>query len=146
MLFFLPQNNIFAYVSCDYVGKIKEKESYQGDSEETSVNMGDWEYFYFELVQLYGDAIIVKKPLDVTDPELKTARNDRSEVIDFAIEDLEAAAELLPKFSELSTEDNGRISQEGCWAFLSRVALYEGTWQKSRGNAERGKAGTVIAQ
>ena len=32
-----------AYVSCDYVGKIKEKESYQGDSEETSVNMGDWE-------------------------------------------------------------------------------------------------------
>ena len=85
----------------------------------------------FELVQLYGDAIIVKKPLDVTDPELKTARNDRSEVIDFAIEDLEAAAELLPKFSELSTEDNGRISQEGCWAFLSRVALYEGTWQRA---------------
>ena len=102
-------------------------------------------YFYFELVQLYGDAIIVKKPLDVTDPELKTARNDRSEVIDFAIEDLEAAAELLPKFSELSTEDNGRISQEGCWAFLSRVALYEGTWQKSRGNAERGKALLDIA-
>ena len=32
-----------SYVSCDYVGKIKEKESYQGDSEETSVNMGDWE-------------------------------------------------------------------------------------------------------
>ena len=77
--------------------------------------------------------------------ELKTARNDRSEVIDFAIEDLEAAAELLPKFSELSTEDNGRISQEGCWAFLSRVALYEGTWQKSRGNAERGKALLDIA-
>src|SRR5699024_1807214 len=38
-----------------------------------------------------------------------------------------------------------RISQEGCWAFLSRVALYEGTWQKSRGNIERGKALLDIA-
>ena len=28
-------------------------------------------YCYFELLQLYGDAIITKTPLDVTDPELK---------------------------------------------------------------------------
>ena len=26
-------------------------------------------YCYFELLQLYGDAIITKTPLDVTDPE-----------------------------------------------------------------------------
>lgn len=32
-----------AYVSFDYLGKIKEKESYDGESEETSVNIGDWE-------------------------------------------------------------------------------------------------------
>ncbi len=95
-------------------------------------------YTYFDLVQLYGNAIIVQKPLDVTSPELKVAQNDRSEVIDFVLQDLEEAAALLPKFSELTGEDNGRISREGCWAFISRVALYEGTWQKFRGNAERG--------
>ena len=77
-------------------------------------------YSYFELVQLYGNAIIVTKPLNVTDPELKVAQNDRSEVIDFIIKDLEDAALLLPKYAEV---ENGRISQEGCWAFLSRVAL-----------------------
>ena len=32
-----------AYISCDYLGKIKEEESYKGESEETSVNIGDWE-------------------------------------------------------------------------------------------------------
>lgn len=99
-------------------------------------------YSYFELVQLYGNAIIVTKPLNVTDPELKVAQNDRSEVIDFIIKDLEDAALLLPKYAEV---ENGRISQEGCWAFLSRVALYEGTWQKFRDNVERGKSLLDIA-
>ena len=56
---------------------------------------------------------------------------------DFIIKDLKEAVPLLPKFSEI--QEYGRISREGCQAFLSRVALYEGTWQKSRGNVERGK-------
>lgn len=96
-------------------------------------------YSYFDLLQFYGDAIIITQPLDVTSPELKVAQNDRSEVVDFMIEDLETAAPMLPRFSELTTNDAGRISREGCWAFLSRVALYEGTWQKFRGNEERGR-------
>ena len=50
---------------------------------------------------------------------------------------MKEAVPLLPKFSEI--QEYGRISREGCQAFLSRVALYEGTWQKSRGNVERGK-------
>ena len=54
-----------------------------------------------------------------------------------SLKDLKEAVPLLPKFSEI--QEYGRISREGCQAFLSRVALYEGTWQKSRGNVERGK-------
>lgn len=96
-------------------------------------------YSYFDLLQFYGDAIIITQPLDVTSPELRVAQNDRSEVADFIIEDLETAAPMLPRFTELTTDDAGRISREGCWAFLSRVALYEGTWQKFRGNEERGR-------
>ena len=93
-------------------------------------------YCYFELLQLYGDVIITKKPLDVTDPEMKVARNDRSEVVDFMIQDLKDAAGQLPLTSAV---ENGRVGIEGAWAFLSRVALYEGTWQKFRGNEARGK-------
>jgi len=93
-------------------------------------------YCYFDLLQLFGDVIITKKPLDVTDPEMSVARNDRSEVVDFIIQDLEEATELLPLTSAV---ENGRVGSEGAWAFLSRVALYEGTWQKFRGNEARGK-------
>ena len=93
-------------------------------------------YCYFEFLQLYGDVIITKKPLDVTDPEMKVARNDRSEVVDFMIQDLKDAAGQLPLTSAV---ENGRVGSEGAWAFLSRVALYEGTWQKFRGNEARGK-------
>ena len=44
-------------------------------------------YSYFDLLQFYGDAIIITQPLDVTSPELRVAQNDRSEVADFIIED-----------------------------------------------------------
>ena len=94
-------------------------------------------YSYFDLLQLYGNAILVKEPMEVTDARMYVKQNDRSEVADFIIKDLKEAVPLLPKFSEI--QEYGRISREGCQAFLSRVALYEGTWQKSRGNVERGK-------
>ena len=84
-------------------------------------------YSYFDLVQLFGDVIITKEPLDITSPELRMSRNDRSEVIDFVIQDLREAAEVLPE--TITTDDEGRISKWGAYAFLSRVALYEGTWQ-----------------
>lgn len=94
-------------------------------------------YCYFDLLQLYGDAIIVEEPLEVGDPKMKVARNDRSDVTDFIIRDLKDAIELLPKARQITEE--GRISSEAAEAFLSRVALYEGTWQKFRNNESRGK-------
>lgn len=91
-------------------------------------------YLYFDLLQLYGDAIIVKNPLDIDAPELQQAQNPRGEVVDFIIQDLNDAIILLPDFKTLSASDNGRLSKEAAQAFLSRVALYEGTWQKFREN------------
>lgn len=87
-------------------------------------------YCFFDLVQIYGNVIIVRKPLDVTDPEMQQERNPRGEVIDFIIQDLQEAAEALPAFKEIASSDEGRVSSEAAYAFLSRVALYEGTWQK----------------
>lgn len=95
-------------------------------------------YSYFDLVQLYGDVIITKEPLDLSSDELQKARNSRTEVVDFIISDLRAAIERLTPATELSEE--GRVSKQAAQAFLSRVALYEGTWQKfHNSNTSRAK-------
>ncbi len=83
-------------------------------------------YFHFELVQLFGDAILVTEPLDIDSKQLFGKRNDRLEVINQCISDLKAAAELLPDVPSQA----GRLCSYTAWAFLSRVALYEGSWQK----------------
>lgn len=100
-------------------------------------------YCYFDLLQIFGDVIIVKTPLDINSPEMMKARDSRNDVVDFIIEDLNDAIDKLPKHSEIAETDKGRVSKEAAQAFLSRVALYEGTWQKFRNegqqNSERSK-------
>ncbi len=93
-------------------------------------------YNYYTLLRLFGDAIIVTRTLDVTSPELYAARNDRSEVADLILSDLDKAAELLPSVSAVEA---GYVGTETAMAFKARVALFEGTWQKFRGNTERAK-------
>ncbi|GHU80500.1 hypothetical protein FACS1894145_6950 [Bacteroidia bacterium] len=92
-------------------------------------------YCHFELVQQFGDAIIVGDVMDINSPELQKKRDSRVDVIDFIIQDLRDATE---KLSEIVPE-NGRICKYTAYAFLSRVALYEGTWQKFRGNESKAK-------
>lgn len=89
-------------------------------------------YFYFELVQIFGDVIYTDTPLDMDSEKLYGKRDDRLEVIRHCVDDLKKAVELLP---EMPTED-GRVAKGAANAFLSRVALYEGSWQKfHNGNA-----------
>lgn len=83
-------------------------------------------YLHFELVQIYGDAQILTEPLDIEHEKLYASRNPRGEVIDQCISDLEKATELLPE----TASEEGRLCKAAAWAMLSRVALYEGTWQK----------------
>ena len=83
-------------------------------------------YSYFELLQIYGDAIIVTKPLDISSPELYVSQNNRSEVADLIVSDLKEAAEALP----VTAVEKDRLTKDAALAMLSRVALYEGTWQK----------------
>ena len=87
-------------------------------------------YSYFELLQLYGDAIIVTDPIDVSSEQLSASRNDRTEVADFIVSDLNKAVTYLKKNADLTTDEQGRVSKEAAQAFLSRVALYEGTWER----------------
>lgn len=100
-------------------------------------------YLHFELVQIYGDAQILTEPLDIDNSQLYGTRNPRGEVIDQCISDLNKAIELLP---ETPAED-GRLGKDAAYALLSRVALYEGTWQKfHHNNSSRATALLNIAK
>lgn len=94
-------------------------------------------YIYFDLLQQFGGVPLVTKSLGTESPELQAARNSRDEVADLIIKDLEEAIAVLPNESAISGANKGRISKEAAQAFLARVALYEGTWQKFRNNAAR---------
>lgn len=98
-------------------------------------------YCHFELMQLYGDIIIVRDVMDINSPEMKKPRDIRTDVADFIIQDIKDA---ISKLSEDSPE-NGRINKYVANAFLSRVALYEGTWQKFRNNEAKANEYLTIA-
>lgn len=130
---------------------LQQAESYAAPSD-IATFVGEAHFFraycYFDLLQVYGDVIITRTQLDIDSPEMQMSRNSRSEVVDFIIEDLEEAVRLLPAANEISSNDEGRLSSQAASAFLSRVALYEGTWQKFRNggqNNERSKALLDIA-
>ena len=91
-------------------------------------------YLHFELVQIYGDVQLLTDVLDIDNQALYGSRNDRGEVIDQCISDLQRAAELLPE----TPAEEGRLCKDAAWAMLSRVALYEGTWQKFHAAAVSG--------
>ena len=100
-------------------------------------------YLHFELVQIYGNAQILTEPLDIDNGQLYGSRNDRGEVIDQCVSDLQKAAELLPE----TASEEGRLCRDAAYAMLSRVALYEGTWQKfHNNNSTRAKALLTIAK
>lgn len=83
-------------------------------------------YLHFELVQMFGDCIMLEEPLDMDSEKLYAKRDNRLDVINLCISDLKNAASLL---GETPSED-GRICRYTAYALLSRIALYEGTWQK----------------
>lgn len=84
-------------------------------------------YFYFKLLKAYGGVPLIDKTLTPESEELYQPRNQRNEVADFIIGDLDQAIELLP---EGEVEGKRRLSREIAQLIKSRVCLYEGTWEK----------------
>ena len=98
-------------------------------------------YLYFELVQMYGDVIYLDAPVDLDSEKLQASRDNRLTVIRNCVADLKKAVELLPDVPSAS----GRVAKGAAYAFLSRVALYEGTWQKFHG-LDQAAAGELLAE
>lgn len=119
-----------AYKRIYYTNLLLKNAASFADPASIAVPVGEAKFFrafaYFELLQIFGDAIIVTEPLDTDSEVLYGVRNNRSEVVDLIVKDLQEAAELLPETSS----ETGRLNKYIALSMLSRVALYEGTWQK----------------
>ncbi len=85
-------------------------------------------YDHFRLLRTFGDAPILKTQLSDNQAVLANAskRYPRNEVARFIIEDLEKAADLMKDKAPAS----GRLCKTTAYALISRVALYEATWEK----------------
>jgi len=92
-------------------------------------------YNYWNLVKKYGGVPKITVVLDVSSPELYTPKSSQAEIIDFIIADLDNAIDKLPLQSELTADELGRTTRGAALALKARAALYQGTWSKSRGEA-----------
>jgi hypothetical protein len=82
---------------------------------------------YFNLVKTYGDIQWLDKELGTSSPELYAPRDPRNFVVDKIIASLDTAALYL---TEDKTRGSGRVNKWMALLLQSRVALYEGTWEK----------------
>lgn len=85
-------------------------------------------YEYFRLLRNYGDLPLITKVMDDDEAALTVAskRYPRNVVARFIIDDLKKAIEMLQE----DAPETGRICKDAAYAFLSRVALYEGAWER----------------
>jgi hypothetical protein len=97
-------------------------------------------WYYFALVQKYGDVPWYSSELKpIFEEELSRSRDPRTLVADSILADLDKAIDYLDYKSDVG---NNRINKETALAFKSRVALYEGTWQKYHANTPFGTPGS----
>lgn len=105
---------------------------------------------YYQLVQRYGDVILVTKPATENDTEILYAkRTNRNTVMDFVLEDLNFAVENIAAQSGKTT-----FSKDMAQAFKLEVCLFEGAYAKYHQNdaarakkffEEAEKAGLAVA-
>lgn len=84
-------------------------------------------YLYFDLLKSYGDLPWISKPLTPESEELYSSRISRSIIADSIVADLNKAAAYMNSKGNVSTS---RLNSEIALLVKSRVALFEGTWEK----------------
>lgn len=110
---------------------IEKVREWEGDFKDIKQAAGEAYYFrafyYYGLLQSFGGVQWIDKVLEMDSPELFGARDTRDLIADKIIADLDTAAMYL-------TEERGdgysRLPKWFALLLQSRVALFEGTWQK----------------
>lgn len=98
-------------------------------------------WFYFEKVRIYGDVPWYTRPLETDSEELYDARTPRTQVVDSILWHLDKAIEYLTPLASVDGGSN-RLNKEVALLFKSRVALFEGSWQKYHKETAFGTSGT----
>lgn len=88
-------------------------------------------YCYYNLIRIYGDvpAIWTPLPLSEIDPNDETffpKRSPRDTIYDQIISDLNIAVKYVPWYSESGYSTHERLTKQGVYAVLARIALYAG--------------------
>jgi len=83
--------------------------------------------YYFDLLQKYGGVTWVNKVLPDDSTLMQVPRDSRTLITDSILADLNKAADLLPAQKNSASM---RLHKDVALAMISRVALYEGTWEK----------------
>ncbi|MGV3604447.1 MAG: RagB/SusD family nutrient uptake outer membrane protein [Dyadobacter fermentans] len=95
--------------------------------------------FYFDKLKTFGDLPWINAPLTTSDSLiLQAPRLSRSVIADSIIQDLDRAIALLPG---KAAAEPSRINKEIAMLLQSRVALYEGSWEKYHQNGPFGVNG-----
>jgi len=95
-------------------------------------------WFYFGLLKRYGDIPWYTNTLEPNSELLMKPKDPRTVVADSILVHLDKAIEYLDARSDAG---NTRINKEAALAFKTRVALYEGTWQKYHAGTPFGTTG-----
>ena len=96
-------------------------------------------WFYFDLLKKYGDVPWYSEVIELDDQEaLMRPRDSRVLIADSILADLDYAITHLNLRKDVG---NNRINKEAALAFKTRVALYEGSWQKYHANTVFGTSG-----
>jgi starch-binding outer membrane protein, SusD/RagB family len=122
----------YSYANIRRVNYLLEKiDEWEGDFADIQQAAGEAYYFrafyYWQLLRNFGDVHWIDSVLNMESPELFSTRDPRNVVADNIIADLDTAAMYLQ-----SDRGDGYSRLNRWFALLlqSRVALYEGTWQK----------------
>jgi hypothetical protein len=102
--------------------------------------------FYFKMLKKFGALPWINTTLNTNDKALYGPRLPRNIIADSILADLGRAIDYLP--SRTSSQE-GRINKEVAMLLQSRVALYEGTWEKYHSGTPfgaTGKNGTELLQ
>lgn len=114
----------------------------EADFEEYKQYVGEAHFFramfYYNLLRMFGDIQWIDKVLTTESPELYGARAPRNIVTDKILADLDTAASYL---TAEKTNGYSRINKWIALLYQSRVALYEGSWEKYHAGSPFGVAG-----
>lgn len=95
--------------------------------------MRAWQYW--DLVRKYGDCTWLDHVPDINDPLLFAARDDRDDIMDKVLEDLNFACENIEDVNSQTTWSRNMAN-----AMKAHICLWEGTFRKYRTQDENGKA------